>query len=106
MDTPSLKDLKRDISQLSREEYRALRRWLLAHDAGAWDREIDEDVRSEELVRLDGLALRAFADGWTSRLQNAAARLLDAGVRACIQSGTVSTNGIRPRRPRTSVSTA
>lgn len=65
---PSLKDLERNISRLSREEYRELRDWLLAHDGAAWDRQIEFDVRSGKLDRLAEAALRALTDGRTTRL--------------------------------------
>jgi hypothetical protein len=63
-----LEDIEQDISQLSREEYTELRDWFLARDADAWDRQIEDDVRSGKLDQPGAAARRAFAEGKTTKL--------------------------------------
>ncbi|MBI3118329.1 MAG: hypothetical protein HYZ00_06570 [Candidatus Hydrogenedentes bacterium] len=54
-----LEEIEQAIQGLNRQELSALRRWFIAFDADAWDREIEEDARAG---RLDALAREAAED--------------------------------------------
>lgn len=47
------------IQELSPEELATLREWFAAHDAEAWDRQFEADVKAGN---LDGFAERALRD--------------------------------------------
>ena len=55
----TVKDIETAVSQLSREELSAFRTWFVEFDAGAWDRQLEQDVAAG---RLDGLAAEALRD--------------------------------------------
>ena len=52
------------IQELSPEELGALREWLAAYDAEAWDRQLEADAKAG---KLDALAERALADHLAGR---------------------------------------
>jgi hypothetical protein len=54
-----VKDLKKQIQELSPEELAAFREWFTKFDAHAWDQEVDADVKGG---KLDALAERALRD--------------------------------------------
>lgn len=54
----SLEKIERDIAALSPQDRAALRDWLAAFEADAWDAEIEADAAAG---RLDDLADRALA---------------------------------------------
>lgn len=55
----SIKEIETAVSKLSREELSAFRTWFAAFDAGAWDKQLEQDVSAG---RLDGLADEALRD--------------------------------------------
>jgi hypothetical protein len=55
----SVKDIEAAVSKLSREDLSSFRSWFVDFDAGAWDRQFEQDVRAG---RLDGLAEEALRD--------------------------------------------
>jgi hypothetical protein len=51
--------IEQDIRKLDRKELLAFRRWFRDYDSDAWDRQIEEDVRTG---KLDKLAEEALAE--------------------------------------------
>ena len=45
----SAQELEAAVSKLSREDLAAFRKWFIAFDAEAWDRELDEDITAGKL---------------------------------------------------------
>ena len=54
-----VKDLKKQIQELSPEELTAFREWFTKFDANTWDQEVEADVKGG---KLDALAERARRD--------------------------------------------
>lgn len=58
-----LEEIEQAIQGLNRQELSALRRWFIAFDADAWDREIEEDARAGllEILHMEDIpAVRAL----------------------------------------------
>jgi hypothetical protein len=55
----SVQQLEAAVSNLSREELAAFRKWFMEFDAEIWDKQFEEDVADG---RLDKLAEEAIAD--------------------------------------------
>lgn len=55
----TMTDLEAAVQRLSRDELARFRAWFQEFDAGAWDRQFEEDVRAG---RLDALAEEALDD--------------------------------------------
>lgn len=60
----NVKDIEKQITELSSEELAAFRQWFAQFDAEAWDRQFESDVKAE---KLDGLAARALRDHGAGR---------------------------------------
>ena len=55
----SVRELEAAVSNLSREELAAFRKWFVEFDAEIWDKQFEEDVAAG---RLDKFAEEAIAD--------------------------------------------
>jgi hypothetical protein len=55
----SVQQLEAAVSNLSREELAAFRKWFMEFDAQIWDKQFEEDAAAG---RLDKLAEEAIAD--------------------------------------------
>jgi hypothetical protein len=51
--------IESQIGELSSTELAALREWFAEFDAGAWDRQMEADVKAG---KLDGMAEQALSD--------------------------------------------
>jgi hypothetical protein len=56
------------VKQLTAEELRAFRDWFVEFDAGAWDQQIESDVKSGKLDELAERALRDYQAGRATKL--------------------------------------
>lgn len=63
-----IKNLKKQVQELSREELAEFRDWFVLFDAEAWDHQIEADVKAGKLDTLAENALRAHAAGQTTKL--------------------------------------
>ncbi len=63
MDTSTLNDIERAITQLSTEELAAFRAWFVEFDAAAWDQQIEEDVAAGRLDKFAEKALKDLREG-------------------------------------------
>ena len=64
----NLERIERDIESLSREELATFRKWFHAHDAAAWDRQLEQDVCSGKLEQLRKQATSEHQDRRTREL--------------------------------------
>ncbi len=55
--------IEKEVATLSKDELREFRRWFAEFDAEAWDRQIEEDVRSGRLDAVMDEAAKAFDAG-------------------------------------------
>ena len=55
----SVRELEAAVSNLSREDLAAFRKWFVEFDAEIWDKQFEEDVAAG---RLDKMAEEAIAD--------------------------------------------
>ena len=60
--------IERDVQGLAPDELAAFRKWFREFDAAAWDRQIEDDVRTGKLDALADTALKASAAGKCSDL--------------------------------------
>jgi hypothetical protein len=60
--------VEREVQSLSPSELAAFRWWFHEFDAAAWDRQIEEDVRTGKLDRLADEALQALKGGKCTEL--------------------------------------
>jgi hypothetical protein len=60
--------IEQQIQQLSDDELARLRQWFAAFDAEAWDRQFEADVGAGKLDALGEKALKAHAEGKTTKL--------------------------------------
>lgn len=58
-----LKTIEEKIRALSPEELAEFRRWFVAFDAAAWDRQLERDVKAGKLDAIADEALRDHAAG-------------------------------------------
>jgi len=88
----TIQEIENAVRDLSREDLARFRAWFLEYDAGAWDRELEEDVAAgrleafanEALARLhpdDGgpapmREMRGFLRGMSTDLEREPDRLL------------------------------
>jgi hypothetical protein len=63
-----VEQIEREIQELSAGELSVFRHWFQVFDAEAWDRQVEEDVRSGKLDRLADDALRFYKAGECSEL--------------------------------------
>ncbi|MEK7407664.1 MAG: hypothetical protein AAB225_21515 [Acidobacteriota bacterium] len=59
-----VESIEGQIQELSPEELATLREWFAEHDAEAWDRQFEADVKAG---KLDALAERALRDHLAGR---------------------------------------
>jgi hypothetical protein len=60
--------IERDVQALAPDELTAFRQWFQEFDAAAWDRQIEDDVRTGKLNALADAALKESAAGKCSDL--------------------------------------
>ena len=60
--------IEQQIENLSSDELAAFRRWYVAFDAEAWDRQFENDVKAGKLDILAEKALRAHTSGQSKPL--------------------------------------
>lgn len=60
--------IEQQIEKLSPAELAAFRRWYVAFDAEAWDRQFEADVKTGKLDALADKALRAHTSGHSTKL--------------------------------------
>jgi len=60
--------IEQQIEKLSPKELAAFRRWYVAFDAEAWDRQFEADVQAGKLDSLADKALRARTSGQSKPL--------------------------------------
>ena len=58
-----VEDIEQQIEKLSSDELAAFRRWYVAFDAEAWDRQFEIEVKAGKLDALAEKALRAHTSG-------------------------------------------
>ena len=63
-----IKELEKQIEQLSPTELAEFRRWYAEFDAQAWDRQFEADVKAGKLDALAEKALRDHAAGKSTEL--------------------------------------
>lgn len=63
-----VKSLERQVKDLSPGELVAFRRWFLAYDWEAWDRQLEQDVAAGKLDPRAEKALRDHAAGKSTKL--------------------------------------
>ncbi len=63
-----VENLEREVGDLSPEELAAFRKWFIAHDWEAWDRQLEQDVLAGKLDALADKALRDHAAGKSTKL--------------------------------------
>jgi hypothetical protein len=59
----TVENIEREIQKLSPAELAAFRKCFSEFDAAAWDRQIEEDIRTGKLDALANAALKAFEAG-------------------------------------------
>lgn len=64
----TVRDLENAVTGLSLEELQRFREWFIGFDSDAWDRQIEEDIRSGKLDALAESALQAHREGKTREL--------------------------------------
>jgi hypothetical protein len=64
----ALAQIEDEIRQLPTQDFNRLRDWMLAHDAQAWDKQIEEDVHRGVLDDLAQVALQEIKQGKAKRL--------------------------------------
>jgi len=60
--------IEEQIEKLSPEELAAFRRWYVAFDAEAWDRQFEADVKAGRLDAFANEALRSHTSGQSNPL--------------------------------------
>ena len=63
-----VKELEKQIEQLSDAELAEFRRWYAEFDAQVWDRQFEDDVKAGKLDALADKALRDHAAGKSTEL--------------------------------------
>jgi hypothetical protein len=67
-DSMSVQELETAVSELSREDLAAFRRWFVEFDEEAWDKQFEEDVATGRLNNLAEEALSDLREGRTTAL--------------------------------------
>ncbi len=60
---PKVEDIKQAIEELSEEEYKQIRNWLVEKDWAKWDKEIERDSAEGKLDFLIEQARKAKREG-------------------------------------------
>ena len=63
-----VENLEREVRDLSPEDLAAFRKWFIAYDWEAWDRQFEQDVLASKLDALADRALRDHAAGKSTKL--------------------------------------
>ena len=63
-----VENLEREVRDLSPEELAAFRKWFIAYDWEAWDRQFEQDVLAGKLDALADRALRDHEAGKSTKL--------------------------------------
>lgn len=63
-----LEKLEREVAGLTPKELAAFREWFRVHDADAWDRQIEKDLRAGKLDKLAASAVKAHQAGKTNEI--------------------------------------
>ncbi len=64
----NVKNLERQVKDLSPEELAAFRRWFIAYDWEDWDRQLEKDVVAGKLDALADKALHDHRAGKSTKL--------------------------------------
>ena len=67
-DSMSVQELETAVSELSREDLAAFRKWFVEFDEEAWDKQFKEDVAPGRLSNLAEEALSDLREGRTTAL--------------------------------------
>ncbi len=62
-----VEDLERQVKDLSPKKLAAFRKWFIAYDSEAWDRQLEQDVLAGKLDALADKALRDHAAGKSTK---------------------------------------
>lgn len=62
-----VEDLERQVKDLPAKELAAFRKWFIAYDSEAWDRQLEQDVLAGKLDALADKALRDHAAGKSTK---------------------------------------
>ena len=63
-----VKELEKEITNLSPEEYKELRDWLEEYESEQWDKQFEDDVASGKLDALAKEAIQEYKSGNCSGL--------------------------------------
>jgi hypothetical protein len=63
-----VESIESQIRELSSDEFRALRDWLLTYDAESWDRQFEADANAGKLDEFANQALRDHSAGLSTKL--------------------------------------
>lgn len=63
-----VEDIEKQLRELSPQELAEFREWFAAFDAEVWDRQFEADVEAGKLDALAERALRAHAEGRSTKL--------------------------------------
>ena len=63
-----VKELEKEITNLSPEEYKELRDWLEEYESEQWDKQFEDDVASGKLDALAKEAIQEYESGNCSGL--------------------------------------
>lgn len=64
----NIEKLEREVQRLDRTELSTFREWFYEYDSEAWDRQLEDDVKSGKLDALGDAALAAHKSGKTKEL--------------------------------------
>jgi hypothetical protein len=59
----TVQEIESAVSKLSRDELHNFRHWFQEFDAGAWDKQFEQDVKAGRLDALADEALRDLREG-------------------------------------------
>ena len=65
-----VQDIQREIETLTPAELDTFRNWFYEHDAEAWDKKIEGDIRTGKLGKLAQDALEQHSAGKSKELRN------------------------------------
>jgi hypothetical protein len=63
-----VKELEKEIQDLSRDELVSFRNWFAKFDAAEWDRQIESDIETGKLDKLAAKAIAAHKRGESREL--------------------------------------
>jgi len=64
----NVKNLERQVQELSRDELAAFRSWFVNYDWEAWDEQLEQDVANGKLDSFAEKALQDHASGKTTEI--------------------------------------